>query len=103
MPRVARGLLRGHALRRAKREPCLREATAPASFGERNAQVGEHRHTLPDEDVLWLDAAVDELLAMRVAVRARHLFRDREHFLDPELVLPIQLVAPRIAADERQH
>jgi hypothetical protein len=98
---VARCLLGRHVLRRAEREPRLRESIATGFLhGERDAEVGEHRLTLLDEDVLRLDVAVDELLAVRVVQRTRHLLRDRECLLDPELVLPIQLVAERLAADE---
>ena len=56
-----------------------------------------------EQDVLRLDVAMHELLAVRVVERARHLLRDRERLLDAELVLAIQLVAQRLAAHERQH
>ena len=84
--------------------PVCGQAIAPRLLHrERDAEVGEHRLAFLEEDVLRLDVAVDEPLAVRVVERARDLLRDRERFLDAELVLAIQLVAQRLAAHERQH
>ena len=84
---IARRLLGAHVLRRAEREPRLREAIAAGLLHrERDAEVRQHRLAFLDQDVLRLDVAVHEPLAVRVVERARHLLRDRERLLDAELV-----------------
>ena len=101
---VARGLLGAHVLRRAERQPGLREAIA-SGLGdrERDAEVGEHRLAFLKQDVLRLDVAVHQPLSVRVVERARDLLGDRERLVEAELVLALQLVPQRLAADVRKH
>ena len=69
---------------------------------ERDAEVRQHRLALVQQDVLRLDVAVHHALPVRVVERARHLPRDGERLVQPELLLAIQLVPQRLAADVRQ-
>ncbi len=89
---VARRLLGTHVLRRAEREPRLREAvTARFLHGERDAEIRQHRLAFLDQDVLGLDVAMHQALPVRVVERARDLLRDREGLIEPELPLAIEL------------
>ena len=97
---VARGLLGTHVLRCAERKSGLRKAVAAGLLhGQRDAEVGEHGLAFLDEDVLRLDVAVDEALAVRIVERTRHLLRDGDGFVEAKLVFAIQLVAQGFAAD----
>ena len=101
---VARGLLGTHVLRRAERESGLREAIASRlGDGERDAEVGQHRLAFLKQDVLRLDVAVHQSLSVRVVERARDLLGDRERLVEAELVLALQLLPQRFAANVRQH
>jgi hypothetical protein len=102
-PLVARGLLGAHVGRRADDEPCLGQLllVAPSEV-PRDPEVGHERvAVVGEEQVLGLDVAVDDAVAMRVLERLRRLAGDTERVLDRELPLPPEPVAERFALDER--
>ena len=101
---VARGLLRAHVLRRAQREPGLGQAVAARlAHRQRDAEVGQHRLALEQQDVLRLDVAVDHAVAVGVVQRAGDLAGDGERLVQAELVLAVELVPERLAPDQGQH
>ena len=94
-------LLGAHVLRRADDEPRARDARRPrGARGERDAEVGDHRLALVDEDVLRLDVAMDDVARVRVVERRRDLSRDGDGVVDREVALAVEPVAQRLALEE---
>ena len=56
-----------------------------------------------EQNVLGLDVAMDDAVAMRVVERDRHLDRDLHRVVDRELAFAIEPLAQRFAGDERHH
>jgi len=54
-----------------------------------------------EEDVLWLDVAVDHAVAVGVVERLRGLAREPDRVFNRELLLPLQPVAKGFPLDER--
>ena len=69
--------------------------------GERDAEVGDQRLAVVQQDVLGLDVAVDDAVAVRVVERGGDLAGDPDRVVDRELLLPVEPVAQRLALDER--
>src|SRR4029078_10346904 len=68
---VASRLLRRHVLRRAETQSGLRDAMASSiRDGQCNAEVGDEWLALVQEDVLRLEIAMNDSMAMRVVERA---------------------------------
>ena len=69
--------------------------------GERDAEVGDQRAAVVQQDVLGLDVAVDHAVPVRVVERVGDLARDPHRVVDRELLLAVEPVAERLALDER--
>ena len=101
---IGDGLFGTHVLRRADRQTALRQPVPPrVPHRHRDAEVGEHREALVEQDVLRLDVSMHDTLSMRVVERRRDLPRDVERLVEVKLPLAIELGAQRFAADERHH
>ena len=100
---LAHRLLGAHVLRRAERHPGLGHPGAGLAGGERDAEVGDERAAVVEQDVLRLDVAVDDAVPMGVVERARDLGGDPDGLADRQLLLAGHPVAERDALDERHH
>ena len=60
---------------------------AGLSNGERDAEVGEHRHALVQQDVLGLDVAMDDAETVRMPERGGDLTADPHRLIDRKLSL----------------
>ena len=101
---IARRLLGAHVLRRAERQSGLRDARAAGvGDGEGDAEVGDERLAFLEEDVLRLQIAVDDALAVGVVERAGDRRRDAHGLIDRELLLADEAGAERLALDVRHH
>ncbi len=100
----AGSLLRTHVLRCAKREAGLGEPRpAGLRHRERDPEIGEHRLTLVQQDVLGLDVAMHHTLCVRVVEGAGDLSCNRERVVKRELALPRQPRAETLAAHVRHY
>ena len=100
---LAHRLLGRHVRRRAERHAGLGHAAAAGLLHrERDAEVGDQRLAILQQDVLGLDVAMDD--ALRVGVTRGQLatsFVSRMRVVDRKLLLAGQAVAERLALDER--
>ena len=71
--------------------------------GARDAEVGEHGVPLLEENVLRLDVAMHDSLAMRERQRIRDLDENAHCILHGELAALLEPVAQRLAAHVRHH
>src|SRR6185295_2042262 len=69
--------------------------------GARNPEIGEESLPVLDKDVLRLDVAVDDSVAMRMIERACDLAGDAQRFVERELSLAIELGPQRFPLDVR--
>src|SRR5688572_22180577 len=98
---LAHRLLRAHVLRRAERHAGLGDARAAGlARGERDAEVRDERSAVVQQDVLWLDVAVNDAAAVGVIERARHFGCYPHRVSDGELLVASQPVPERLAFDE---
>ena len=89
---------------RAEREAGLGDAgPAGVGDGEGDAEVGDHRLPVLEEDVLRLEVAVDDAVAVGVVEGREHGQRDAEGVVDGQLLLAIEAGAERLALDVRHH
>ncbi len=98
-------LLGRHVLRRAERQSGLRHARAAGRLhGERDAEVGDERVPVLQQDVLRLDVAVDDRRARAHSPSASaDLARDAYRVVDRQLPLALEPGAQRLAGHERHH
>ena len=71
------------------------------SGGERDAEVGDQRSAVVQQNVLRLDVAVDDAVPVRIVERGSHLGGDPHGVRDREMLLPCQPVAERFTLHER--
>ena len=97
-------LLGAHVVRRAEAEAGLGHAAAGrCAHGERDAEVGDHRAAVVEQDVLGLDVAVDDAVAVRVVQGVGDIAGDADGLVHTELRLAVELVADRLALDVRHY
>ena len=100
----AHRLLGGHVLRRAEREAGLRHPLpAGRLHRERDAEIGDERVAVLQQDVLRLDVAVNHGAAVRVAQRVGDFARNAHGVVHRQLALAFEPRAQRLAGDERHH
>ena len=88
-------------MRRAEGHAGLGHAgLAGLAGGEGDAEVGDEGAAVVQQDVLGLDVAVDDALAVGVVERAGDLARDADRVGDGQLLLAGEAVAERLALDE---
>ena len=69
--------------------------------GQGDAEVGDQRAAVVQQDVLGLDVAVDHAMPVGVVEGAGDLGREADGVGDRQLFLALQPVAQRFALDER--
>ena len=103
LPR-ARRLLEAHVRGRADGQAGSRDAVAGrVGQGDGDAEVGEQRLALLEEDVRRLDVTVEHGTAVGEVEGARHLADDPERLLDGKHLLPREAVPQRLPLNQRHH
>ena len=74
---------------------CVSRSLRRPLSASRDAEVRHHRVALGEQDVLRLDVAVHDAVAVRVVERVGHLARDAERLVDRQLPLAVEPVAER--------
>ena len=92
MRRSPVGLLGAHVLRRAERQPGLRDAAAAGvAHGERDAEVGDQRLPVVQQDVLGLEVAMDHAVrGARSRARSATAVGDADGLVDGQLLLAVE-------------
>ena len=99
---VARRLLGRHVLRRAERQAGLGDPSAAGiRDGQRDAEVGDDRLPVLEQNVLGLEVAVDHAVTVGLAERIGDGHRDANGFVDRKLLLAVETVPQRLALDVR--
>ena len=87
---------------RAEREAGLGHASpGRGTHGECDAEVRDHRPPVVQQDVLGLDVAMDDAVAVGVVQRVGDLGRDAYGLVDTELRFAAEFVAQCLAFDVR--
>ena len=68
-----------------------------------DAEVDDERVVALEQDVLWLDIPVNDVVPVRVVQRLRDVDHDSDRFSDWQLFLAAQAVAERLPFDEWHH
>ena len=82
---------------------CVPSSADVRAHRARDAEVGDQRDAVDDQDVLGLDVAVHDVLLVRVAERGGDLTGEPQRVLDRQLRLAPQPRAERLARDVRHH
>ena len=99
---LGRDLLGAHVLGRPDEKPGLRDAGSPRSgHRERDAEVGDERVPIVEQDVLRLEVPVDDPVPVGIVERAGHFHRDRDRLADGQLALAPEPRAQRLAGHVR--
>ncbi len=98
------GLLGAHVLRRAEAQSSLRHALAGGALhSERDTEVGDECAAIVQVNVLRLDVAMNDVLAMCVIERTGDLGCDAHRVGNRQLSFALQSCAQRFAGHERHH
>ena len=101
---ATRCLLRTHVKRRPNRQPRLGELLAAGRIDRpRDAEIGNDRVAVLDEDVLRFDVAVDDIAFVRRVERVGHFARELHGIVNRQLLLAIQEIAQRLALHVGHH
>ena len=104
--RVARCLLRAHVRRRADRDTHLREGRRLRRRSDHrlaDPEVRDDRVPLVQQDVLGLDVAMDDVVAVRVVERVGHLAHDSHRLLDRQGAVGLHSLPQREPLHHRHH
>src|SRR6478672_10229676 len=100
--RIGHALLRTHVGRSAERDTGTRELlVSECAGGTGDPEVCDQGLAILEENVLRLDVAVDDAVAVRVVERARYFTGDAERVLDRQLPLAIESRTKGFAFDVR--
>ena len=94
------GLLRAHVGRRAHRKAAVGDVDVVAACGGDgggHAEVGHHRLSFLQQDVLRLDVAVDDVEPMGIAERGGDRPGDPQRRVDGKLAFALQPVAQSVS------
>jgi hypothetical protein len=101
---LCRRLLGTHVVRRAETQARLRHPPARRrTHCQRDAEVRHHGATLVQQDVLRLDVAMDDAVAVRVVEGVSHAHGHADRLVHTQLRLAVEPAAQRLAPDERHH
>ena len=91
---LAHRLFGRHVRGRAERHAGLRHpAAARLLHRQRDAEVGDEGRAFLEQDVLGLDVAMDDAVAVGVVERTRHFLREADGVVDGELLLAAEAAA----------
>ena len=97
-------LLGAHVVRGAQRHPGLgHPGAAGTAHGQGDAEVGDEGGAVVEEDVLRLDVAVDDAVAVGVIQRRGNFARDPNRVRNRQLFLPVQPISQRFPFHEGHH
>src|SRR2546422_731022 len=96
--------LRAHVARRPERDPRLSQApTRGRGDRPRDPEIAHHGMAGFEEDVLRLDVAMHDIMAVGVAQGVRNLARDLHRLGDRELACSVQPIPQRLSFDVGHH
>ena len=89
-------------MRRAERDAGLRHPLAPGLLdGERDAEIGDQRSAVVQQDVFGLDVAMDHAALVGVRERIGDVGSDAHRVGNRQLVFALQTSAQRLPFNER--
>ena len=71
--------------------------------GEGDAEVGDERRAIVQQDVLRLDVAMHDAVTVGVVECRKHFARDADRVVNGKLCFALEALTQRLASDERHH
>jgi hypothetical protein len=96
-----RGCTEGHSDLSEALRTSRRTIAAAVGKGLRDAEIGDDRHAVGQEDVFRLDVAMNHAVAVRVVDGTTHNGSYPDGFVDRQGTVPLDARAQRFAVDER--